>query len=386
MTDQIEVYKCVATGKTFTDGDYSLVPKKLGTACQAIDQLISEDPTFDGGGCVDQPRFLYRGQRERYQLRSWPPDKVFWFEPHAVKLESIIPYDYRGVESAVCSANVATGKYGDTLTHWRSVVTWFLLRLCSGLSDSIDDELSKWLKEQCEKPSGQRFDAVGSLGQHYGLRTQYLDLTSDVKTAFWFSMYNWNAGKYCPESPCIYRINVSALNDAMTAVNKAHNRVNSDMLRCVDIRSTPHQIAPRASNQHGWSVIHFENPFLQFELRERGGVELFEFDAEPVPKVDQLSRKIQPVNDLMDRLSSTFCKTVNAITTVDSAQQWVNTHWNEVIGRSGLIDLCTGNWMEKYLGVDQEIRNAYPSAGLPEAQNCVLAWNLAKQWVKDGLV
>jgi hypothetical protein len=67
-----------------------------------------------------------------------------------------------------------------------------------------------------------RADKLLSIGQHYGLRTHFLDMTSDWQAAIWFATHDWTTGTYrAGGDGVIYRFDVQNLIKAQDEANNA---------------------------------------------------------------------------------------------------------------------------------------------------------------------
>ena len=228
------------------------------------------------------PAFLYRGQTGRH-FRRWPPEDrpKERLTKHQFEFDSMIPTDYRDVEDAIESSGVASvpDRYGDCASIFRSVLTFACIAEHSqSLSAADNKTVMDWLKDCAAGKHGERFDAPGSVGQHYGFRTGYLDTTSSLKMALWFATRDFATGNYIGSGEAvIYRIKISSLKKCCDDLNKASKHSGRDSLRYVDIRSTPAPLGQRARNQCGWSLIRFECPGLLMALIQDCAIEAFTF-------------------------------------------------------------------------------------------------------------
>jgi hypothetical protein len=169
------------------------------------------------------PDYLYRGQSNRY-LRRWPPKAEPGIPKHHYELDGIIPTDYRGLEDAIEAGTASSIPlfYSDEAARLRSVLTWGAVVEHGDILPTQDHEAVKqWLKAQdhlCH-----RFDAVGSIGQHYGLMTGYTDASASLAVAFWMATRDFNTGAYLPSGhSVIYRWKLKTLGPTLACVNATH--------------------------------------------------------------------------------------------------------------------------------------------------------------------
>ena len=212
------------------------------------------------------PDYLYRGQSARY-LRMWPPIAEKGLLKHHYELDSIVPSDYRELEDAIAAKTVANiPLYTDESAKLRSLLTWGAVVEHGNSLRKLDSGIVvQWLNTQVQ--SSHRFDAIGSIGQHYGLMTGYTDASSSLAIAFWMATRNLATGGYLPYGDSVvYRWKRKELQVALDSINKSKQQTGSSMVRIVDIRSIPAQIGARPSNQSGWSLLNMEMVGVQLEL------------------------------------------------------------------------------------------------------------------------
>lgn len=252
----------------------------------AWDYLESEETT-NGHSEID-PCFLYRGQNVRH-FRKWPPkdEPGLGFKKHQFEFDSLIPTDYRGSEEIIEKGGYVAlpDKYGDCAAVFRSVLTFACIaEHGESLSGSDHTEVMKWLSDCESGKHGETFDAPGSVGQHYGFHTCFLDATSNLEVAFWFATRDFNSGQYIASGDStIYRIKLDALEDSCRNLNTALGLTGRERYRFVDIRSTPPPLGQRAKNQSGWSLICFESPGLLRDLIQSDGIVAITFPRTPGP-------------------------------------------------------------------------------------------------------
>lgn len=253
---------------------------------------------------ASSPDYLYRGQDNRY-LRRWPPVATGRLARHQFELDSIIPSDYRGFEDAVAAGTAAANPlYSDEAAILRSVLTWAAI-VEHGISLPAQDHQAvlAWLNAQTQL--AHRFDAVGSIGQHYGLMTGYTDASSSLAVAFWMTTRHFATGAYRPSGhSVIYRWKLATLRSTLARVNNANTWARTNEARVVDIRGIPNQIGSRPQNQSGWSLIKCELVTVLLELIKDGVIEAVVFPRTgPCPGNNLTFDLINPLNE---NISSVF--------------------------------------------------------------------------------
>jgi hypothetical protein len=238
------------------------------------------------------PSFLYRGQTDRY-FRQWPPEDIPADKPadslekFQFEFDSLIPSDYRGVEDIIATKgkSAVPKKSGDCASIFRSVLTYGCIAE-HGESLSLKDhnEIMKWLDECVNGKHGEVFDAPGSVGQHYGFHTCYLDATSDLKVAFWFATRNQDSGEYIGSGhSVVYQIDLGIFKSCCDDFNAKNGFTGQKRVRCTDIRLTPPQLGQRAARQRGWSLMNFESPMFFYLLVQSKGIIAVTFPRTPGP-------------------------------------------------------------------------------------------------------
>lgn len=258
--------------------NYQAVPAMVDGEDDALRRMLAEDPGSDQPR-TSRPQFLYRGQPRRYE-RPYPPEDRGGLAPGSWLLESLIPSDYRGLEQAIREGRRNTpgglAPYENEQAWVGSLMTAFCL---DRHADATGDPASRqWIDSQSLGTVGQRFDRIGSVGQHYGLKTGYLDATSNPMVALWFATHDFQTYQPLGDGPAVvYRIDFGLLERAFAEVNAEQKWTGEDACRASDIRATPQALAPRAAAQQGWSLIHFESPSLQIRLAQLKALHRFEF-------------------------------------------------------------------------------------------------------------
>jgi len=209
---------------------------------------------------VLDPEYLYRGQANRH-LRLWPPKDLPMqnLTKHQYELDSIIPTDYRGLEDAVADGTASNNPlFTNEAAILRSVLTWGAIdEHGRSLSNQDHQDVIQWLNKQSQE--FHRFDAVGSVGQHYGLMTGYTDASSSLEVAFWMATRHFRTGDYMfSGNSVVYRWRLNTLRMTLRTVNAVPGWTISLERRVVDIRNIPPQIGSRPKNQSGWSLINCE--------------------------------------------------------------------------------------------------------------------------------
>jgi len=250
--------------------------KIAATACvseqEAWDYLNSnQDCAAPCPGC------LYRGQANRH-FRHWPPTATCGLTKHQYELDSIVPTDYRGLEGAVAAGTASSiPLYSNDAAHLRSILTWgVVVEHSQSLSTQDHQVVMPWLQSQTQQT--HPFDAVGSIGQHYGLMTGYTDASSSLAVAFWMATRQFGTGAYIYSGhSVIYRWKLNNLQLALTSVNTTSGWNGPAEARLVDIRNIPSQIGSRPQNQSGWSLINCESVAVLLELISNDAVEVVVF-------------------------------------------------------------------------------------------------------------
>lgn len=123
------------------------------------------------------PQFLYRGQQRRFLTRRWP---AFDISPvvrgQYLNFESIIPTDTRHMEDLLFQGRPryeVEERYGQNIANIRTALTINAAR-DTAMNSGLRNE-ARWI-DACL--SNRNIHKLLSIGQHYGLATQYVDVTS----------------------------------------------------------------------------------------------------------------------------------------------------------------------------------------------------------------
>jgi hypothetical protein len=221
-------------------------------------------------------QWLFRGQQQRY-IRYWPPEDIsisqwtFWGK-HSIAMESLVPIDYRDMENAI--ANGICRKhlewiYGQRIANVRSFLTTYLIQCHSKWHSYVVQSWYNGLQNASKSAK------LLSIGQHYGLRSCYLDVTYDWQVAVWFATHDWKTGEHIKsDTSVIYVFNIPNLRKASNCLETFQHPRN-----LVDIRDTPSELAPRAKAQQGGSIIGIESPIFLQELIHKKAIECWEFKS-----------------------------------------------------------------------------------------------------------
>lgn len=267
------------------------------------EQALCDELKSLGGDPLDpSPKWLFRGQVLRRPRRKWPPVDEANHKKHAFELEQLLPTDYRKLEERLEAGESKAGLdpiYGDRIAKIRSWTTTYLMERHSCWDDQ---KVQDWYKDLA---GTDRPDKLLSIGQHYGMRTHFLDLTSDWQVALWFASHDWS-GNYIPEGDgVIYQFRLKELCLAEQAANDALQFTNpKDKFRHVDIRDTPTILAPRAEAQRGFSLINVESPHLVQAMIQQSAIEVLVFPrgAQPSPDNSWTKDALVPSPDEMSEL------------------------------------------------------------------------------------
>lgn len=292
---------------------------------ELIAQLTADER---GNGTADGPRFLYRGQTRRH-IRSWPPESVHGLSKHQFQFDSLIPTDYRGLEDNInhgSSRTLLLETYGDDVAIARLCKTWTALVRLVKRHAAFDAPVRDWAKRYVDQPARVWCDISGSVGQHYGLRTGFLDASSSLHVGLFFASFDFNSGTVAKgKVATLYRIDRELLLRAETAANTRDRRTGAFACRHVDIRGIPAQIAQRPSLQHGWSLINFESPLLQAYLLDLEGIVAFEFITDEdtcIPSREQVMPSGDPLLAVFDSFEQDDCWITECQDFVDQLTAW----------------------------------------------------------------
>lgn len=265
------------------------------------------------------PKWLFRGQVSRRPRRKWPPVDEGSIKKHAFELEELLPTDYRVLEQRLEAGESKAGLepiYGDRISRIRALTTTYLMQChsCWG-----EHQIQKWFNGLT---GTDRADKMLSIGQHYGMRTHFLDFSSDWQVALWCGSHDWATGDYIPGGDgVIYQIEIANLRKAEKAASSALCITTpKEMFRHVDIRDTPPMLAPRALAQRGFSLINVESPHLIQAMIKENAIKVLVFPrgARPSPDNSLTKEMIAPPLDEMATLFDE-CK---------AGKRWADiTHW-----------------------------------------------------------
>jgi hypothetical protein len=255
--------------------------KSANKTPHSLAELLARLSKDDPDACTaNDPQFLYRGQASRH-FRAWPPRSEHGLARHQFQFDSMIPTDYRGLEGAIeqkSSHTLLLDSYNDDVAFARLCKTWTALVQLGTSNRESAAAVDAWAKNYLGQPVHVWCDMSGSIGQHYGLRTGFLDASSNWRVGLFFASFDFRSDVVMEgNTATLYRIDRKLLLKAEAAANFCDNRTGAFAFRHVDIRDIPVQIAQRPSLQHGWSLINFESPLLLAYLLHFDGIVAFEF-------------------------------------------------------------------------------------------------------------
>lgn len=247
------------------------------------------------------PAYLYRGQTGRFTERSWPAyDMGVLSRGHYSKFESLVPTDTRKLEAALLAGpavldtarrQALEDEYGQMIADIRVGITLNAAKDTAKLLGLARE--SQWLTDSM---SNKYFlDKLLSIGQHYGLATQYMDASSDWQVALSFATHGFESAVHIDEATrpgVVYRIDREKLVAVLQRV-AGELGYDSRRFRLIDIRDTPPKLAARASIQHGWSIVGLEQPEVLAGLISDGGITALTFPHTPttVPGLEAIARR-----------------------------------------------------------------------------------------------
>jgi len=268
-------------GQRFPPGDYRFPEQRVDAG--TLLGFLQNEPTPAINAAL--PRYVFRGQTDRYE-RRWPPEdrSDIGIAKEGYLLDSLPSSTYRGLEREIADDPTVKGsadfasRYGTRVEWVRHVITYAAVWLRARETGDGHTKLEAWLTEQvAHRPLGQRMDKLGSIGQHYGLGSGYFDATADPSVAAWFATHRWDGSHAGDGESVIYRFDTHVMAACKDAYADSTGRRGHDAMRHVDIRDTPVELAPRAVGQAGLSLISYDNPFALCALRAHNGVLAFRF-------------------------------------------------------------------------------------------------------------
>ncbi len=291
-----------------------------------------------GNGLWREP-FAFRGQSRQFRLKALSPSHgvMELISLHASEFRFVHELDWtqpwwdeRG-QAIRDEVNRQLNRDHDKLKRW----SWHLMQhpLCGdymrGLLHDYTDRLKKsghiafWSKpfvtpdedkayREFEAVASSRFVAVeGSLGQHYGLKSRFLDLSFSPRVAAWFALQdNWHAAvKGSRVYGYILRCFLPLLAGRILDYRMSWPPVPPMI---VDISMIPSTIVKRPSLQHGLSLTNSPAPVYSAHLVGSGFIECIPFFTRPSPVLDDiLNLDLYPKDD-------PFLEVVGAFSELDS--------------------------------------------------------------------
>jgi hypothetical protein len=269
---------------------------------------------------------------------------------HQYELDSIVPTDYRGLEDAVAAGTARNiPLYSNEASILRSVLTWgAIVEHGETLAAQSHQAVIQWLNSQAQQP--HRFDAVGSIGQHYGLMTGYTDASSSLALAFWMATRNFGTGAYLPFGySVVYRWKVKQLQTTLSSINSVNGWTGSEETRVVDIRTIPQEIGQRPHNQSGWSLINCELVTVQLALIGNDTIEAVVFPRTgPCP---DNNLRVEFVTPPSENTAQVFREITQGLLFSQVRQRELD-HWRQnnpgVLGHVNLLDPQFRGWVTNY--------------------------------------
>jgi len=317
-------------------GDYRLTPVVFSDLTGLVTRLKADDKTTPNG-------YVYRGQVKRH-YRSWPPEPYPPIVKDSYTFDSLVSTGYRGIEDLVRKGKKndlsANRPFSRTISYMRMAISWHAFEECErrlGVKDGIG-----WLQRVVA--GGQDGTTkLGSISQHYGLQTSYVDATEDWRVALWFASHEFGNRTYMAGGKAfIYQITIVALEEAERRVNAMRpQRQAWEESKHVSIKDTPANLAPRASGQKGLSLVNFEHPFLLAWLVQLGGIKLFECDrpAAPSPEMAPTSQVV-PSGDPMPSVYND----IRATSHIPAVQRIADDYINYQFQGADQIHITLSDW------------------------------------------
>lgn len=242
--------------------------------------------------------YLYRGQTNRYP--RWGIENP---RGGIDVLDGIIPSDFHPLDEALVTQGrdrVASDPlFGDEAVTARVAAIEVALRELDGT----------WLESLPDPPNPAFIRVLLSLGQHVGVPTAFLDLTSDPSVAMWMACYDW-AGptRLATGTGVLYRFHREALESVLNSTDLGTYR------GVQELRDVPAELSARPGNQRGLTAYGLEHPSVLLALWDSSSedvhaIEAIEFlrdRSANLPHPGTIKVEPDPLGDAIRRVPTDF--------------------------------------------------------------------------------
>ena len=186
--------------------------------------------------------------------------------------------------------------------------------------------------------------------------TGLLDASASIPVALWFATHDFGSGGHrAADSAVLYRIDRHGFRTVENWLRAIPEHDGEFDAASIDIQDTPATLAPRASRQHGWSLVGWDHPRLVIRMAAEGFLRRYVWPtgAGPSP-VNHLKREdIVPAVDPTGMLFRIFWKSQPR--SLQEVQHWIDRYWN-VAAATRIVVEEDGAWMEH---LPREIERIY---------------------------
>jgi hypothetical protein len=207
--------------------------------------------------------YLYRGQTNRYPGWGLGNDSG-----EIEVLDCIIPSDLHTLEYALVTQGRESVSmnplFGDEAVTARVAAIQVALR-------QLD---TAWLESLPDPPEPDFIRVLLSLGQHVGVPTAFLDLTSDPRVALWMACHEWmGPSRLASGTGVLYRFHREALEHVLNSTDLGPYR------GIQDLRHVPAALSQRPGNQYGLTAYGLEHPSVLLALTDSSPAEVLAIEA-----------------------------------------------------------------------------------------------------------